>query len=384
MERLTQLVPANLKFARELNGMTITELSEKTSVSKQSISNWENGNRSPDFGTIKRLANILNVPYLLLVSAAREGASTENLALFRSRVAVPKRSKIAFEHVLEIYGDLVTRLSSIVNLPEFRLNKLLTDYKSFRVIENHEIEKKASEMRDFFNLSNGPILNMTTILERSGINVVFINRPGLGINALTKQYKGKFLILLNIADQSAVKIRFSLAHELGHILLHSEYDRKLYAKKEIGKRLEVEANMFASCFLMPASGFLLDVTRTTLGELVRLKKHWKVSVQSMAVRLTQLGIIDSGHEVQIFKEISRKYSRKDEPFDRGIGKIEIEYPSMLNAAIRFLNDEHRSNEVLFELRKDGLESKFLHGLFPYISFPEQNVEPYMPKLRLLK
>lgn len=383
MERLTQLVPENLKFARELSGINITELSEKMGVSRQAISNWENGNRSPNFVTMKRLANILDVPYRFLVSS-REETSTDRLALFRSRVAVPKRSKISFEHTLEIYGDVVIRVSRMVSWPTFSLNKLLTNYKSFRVIDNSEIEKKALEMRDFFNLSDGPILNMTAILERSGINVVFVNRPGLGIDALTKEYKGKFLVLLNIAEQSAVRIRFSLAHELGHILLHSGYDRRLYAKKEIGKRLEVEANTFASCFLMPADGFLLDVTKITLGGLVRLKKHWKVAVQAMAVRLTQLGIIDTEHEVQIFKEISRKYSRKDEPFDRGVGKIEIEYPGLMNSAIKFLDDEHRSSKILIELRKDGFDPKFLHGLFPYITFLEKSAEPSMPKLRLLK
>ena len=67
-----------------------------------------------------------------------------------------------------------------------------------------------------------------------------------------------------------------------------------------------------------------------------------------------------------------------------MGKIEIEYPGLMNSAIKFLDDEHRSSKILIELRKDGFDPKFLHGLFPYITFLEKSAEPSMPKLRLLK
>ena len=383
METISRLDPAKLKFARELRSETIVSLANKLGVSRQAISNWENGNRIPEFNMIQGISKELNVPYSFLVSK-EEICISSNMALFRSKVAIPKRTLISFERILDLYSLFIRKTAELVSLPKFSLSSLILKNKEFSILDERTIENETKKVRESFSLGNGPISNVTALLERAGIMIAYISEPKSGVYALTKKVNNRYFILLNIYEQSAVRIRFSLAHELGHILLHSNYDPGIYKNTTLHKRLEKEADLFASMLLMPQDGFLLDVIRPTLGGLTILKPHWKVSIQSMAMRLCQLGIIDESHKIIIFKEISRKYSRFNEPYDNGKNKIKIDYPSLMNAAFEFLNNQGVDYKNYFS--KEGIPVEFIQKEFGYLSFlslPDRS-DNKVPHLRIVK
>jgi Zn-dependent peptidase ImmA (M78 family) len=100
--------------------------------------------------------------------------------------------------------------------------------------------------------------------------------------------------------------RFTIAHELGHLLLHKDEELHIDERFPIGLRSglsslaqddrEIEANQFAAELLMPL-GFLredleslrLDVE--TEETIHRLAERYQVSVQAMTVRLTSKGAL---------------------------------------------------------------------------------------------
>jgi Zn-dependent peptidase ImmA (M78 family) len=110
--------------------------------------------------------------------------------------------------------------------------------------------------------------------------------------------------------------RFTLAHELGHMILHSyddvHYDRKGYgygygrvmmrdSSSSTGEnRDEVEANFFAAELLMPRamvykhllSGQVQDYLEEDFSDTVKhVAKEFGVSQQALSIRLVQLGIV---------------------------------------------------------------------------------------------
>ena len=108
-------------------------------------------------------------------------------------------------------------------------------------------------------------------------------------------------------DHPKPRQRFSVAHELGHFLLHSgdqlhvdrggQYQIKL-RNEESSKGIdpeEKEANAFAAELLMPQK-FLesdLDEIRSLNDEAVaNLAERYEVSQQAMAFRLANLGYIE--------------------------------------------------------------------------------------------
>ncbi len=128
---------------------------------------------------------------------------------------------------------------------------------------------------------------------------------------------GQAVIGIN-KSHSPTRQRFTLAHEIGHLMLHSfddlHYDRKGYGS-EFGRvrkrdassstgenRDEVEANFFAAELLMPeellhnelASREMHDFLEADFDSAVKLlAKQFKVSPQSLTVRLVQLGILSA-------------------------------------------------------------------------------------------
>lgn len=103
-----------------------------------------------------------------------------------------------------------------------------------------------------------------------------------------------------------VRQRFTIAHELGHYLLHKggvHVDRNFavrFRDSQSGKakqKPEIEANRWAAELLMPTRFLKQDMDKPTLNmgdeDLVNfLAKRYEVSIQAMAIRLANLGYIE--------------------------------------------------------------------------------------------
>ncbi len=108
-------------------------------------------------------------------------------------------------------------------------------------------------------------------------------------------------------SNSRQRKRFTIAHEIGHYLLHAKSSKLFIDKKEkilyrntnssTGESLrEIEANAFAASLLMPRKLILQEleiVTNVTEGKFIKaLAKKFDVSEQAITIRLTNLGLID--------------------------------------------------------------------------------------------
>lgn len=103
------------------------------------------------------------------------------------------------------------------------------------------------------------------------------------------------------------RIRFTIAHEIGHLILHAK-DSKLFVDKEekmiyrdgnssTGELLkEREANAFAAALLMPAKLLRQEIEKhkeeTKEKSISAIAKKFLVSEQAITIRLTNLGLID--------------------------------------------------------------------------------------------
>ena len=170
-------------------------------------------------------------------------------------------------------------ISNKFNLRSFQLPRYALKNSTFRCIDFEQIDSIASQVRTQFSLGMGPISNMTLLIERMGIRVNFIDFENDKIDALTEKIGSQYFISINSRRTSSVRIRFNLAHELGHILLHSGYSHNDISNNSKHKRIEQEAQHFASALLMPEKGLALDMAQTNMNFLKGLKLHWLVSLQ---------------------------------------------------------------------------------------------------------
>lgn len=315
-----------LKNARRLRGMTITALAEKTGISKQSISFYENGDNKPESQRTVALAAALNVPvsFFFLVDDYR----TETPATyFRSLASATKLSRVSqslkLEYVAKIYEALLEYIDfPTLNLPDieysgmYRLNDPDSEDMMFR-----ELESLATKVRNDWNLGDGPIDDLQYILESNGIIVTGFDTTEEDIDAFSQRTILKndevCFIAVDQGKKPAGRIRFDMAHELAHLLIHPwSEDIDLLSKEEFKLR-ETEANIFASAFLLPRNTFGRDISSypTDLEYYQWLRKKWKTSIQAMMYRTRQLGIITGNQFQYMMRQVSKRGWRKSEPGD---------------------------------------------------------------------
>jgi Zn-dependent peptidase ImmA (M78 family) len=125
---------------------------------------------------------------------------------------------------------------------------------------------------------------------------------------------------------SGDRLRFTLAHELGHIVMH-----------EIPHPgIENEADKFAAEFLMPARDIGQYLTGLTLPKAAQLKPFWKVSMAAIVYRAKELGKISDTQFRYLFYQLGAGNMRKKEPTSLD---VPIEQPTIQRNLLDFFRKE---------------------------------------------
>jgi Zn-dependent peptidase ImmA (M78 family) len=156
-------------------------------------------------------------------------------------------------------------------------------------------------VRDEWGLGYDPIPKLAELLEERGVKVLSIDLDDIDGLAAKVNRRGREAARVIVVRKNiwAERKRFTLAHELGHMVM----------APAAGVDEEKAAHRFAGAFLMPA-----DVLRTEVGahrsmiglaELVALKLRFGVSIQAIAFRCKDLGIIGSKPFSDLFRVFTR-------------------------------------------------------------------------------
>ena len=293
-----------LKEALQFREKKMTELADETGISKQSLSLYANGGNVPPFDNVIKIARVLEFPTDFFMSEDLCTVSTGN-TYFRSQASATKKSRNAQKIKLEYVSKMYEVILNYMNVPELNLPDTtginipddIADVDSEQAIK--EIEKLSKLVREYWNLGNGPIENLQYVLQSNGIIVTGFRDVDIGIDAFSQQItidgKMVYIIALSIGTKPIERLRFDMAHELGHILMHTwGEDNEEISKDEFNVR-EKQANMFASALLLPKETFSKSISAypTNIDYYLALKKKWKVSMQAMMYRTRQLDIISA-------------------------------------------------------------------------------------------
>ncbi len=152
----------------------------------------------------------------------------------------------------------------------------------------HVAERQAGMLLSAFGISS-PAISHELIAELPFLTVA--RRAGFPSSGMTTRTDKGWVIVLK-SDERAERQRFTLAHELKHLLddpfIHRLYPRTaLYSAHE---RAERTCDYFAACLLMPKSLLTRDWC-AGMQRVEYLARRYRVSRQAMGVRLSQLGLL---------------------------------------------------------------------------------------------
>ncbi|MER6396883.1 ImmA/IrrE family metallo-endopeptidase [Kitasatospora sp. NPDC001603] len=149
--------------------------------------------------------------------------------------------------------------------------------------------------------------NLVHLLEANGVRVFSLPSDCLDADAFSTTRSGTPFIFLN-TRKSGERGRFDAAHELGHLVMHSEH------RIPHGVEAEQEAQQFASSFLMPRSGILAQkLNGATIERILSAKRKWGVAAMALTYRLNDLGLISEWSYRTTAKQLSQMGFRRSEP-----------------------------------------------------------------------
>ncbi|CAM5275567.1 hypothetical protein ATER59S_00150 [Aquamicrobium terrae] len=291
-----------LLLARQYRGRSQAEVAEAAGLDQGHYSRIERGllNAPPSEETIHPIAEVLDFP----MSFFFQGDEISGLPLSVHDASWRKRASVKASDLKRLHAELNLRIMHIRRYLE------AVDLDAERPLPRLDAEdmggadKVASYVRRAWMVPDGPIGSLTTLCERAGVLVVqcdFVEK----IDGVTMRLRDlPPLIFLN-KNAPPDRMRHSLAHELGHLIMHSVPT----------ETMEEEADLFAGELLAPLSQLRADFIggKISLERLVQLKKFWKVSVASLLYRAARGGFLTSNQAGYLWRQLSARGWRKREP-----------------------------------------------------------------------
>lgn len=305
-----------LRIARQARGWSQAELARRSGVSQANLSKLENGLIGATDEVLDGVSAALRFPRDFFFQNDRVIGLPMSVQ-YRKRASVGQKAIERLEAELNIRILHLRRLLDAAELePELPLPRM--DVDEF----GGDPEHISGLVRRTWLVPSGPIRNLTGLVERAGCIVVHCDFAALKVDGFTVQIPDMPPCIFLNRNQPADRQRFSLAHELGHVVMH----------RVPSPTMEDEANAFAAAMLMPASDVRPHLSgRLTLQRLAGLKPIWRVSMAALLVRAKTIGAITANQSQYLWRQMSAMGYKLVEPAELD---FRAEEPSVLPEIIR--------------------------------------------------
>ena len=336
-----RLTPARFRDARKALRLTQTELGERVGVTRQSISAYEVGDKTPEPETFSAIARALQQPTSFFTTPDLDVFGEFRPRFFRKFGPDTLRRNEACTIFGKWFIQIAKYIDDYVNYPLVDIPYNFPANPSGRYSDD-EIELIAEETRKRWGLGLGPISNVLALFESKGVAVCRHVIEGERVEAFSFWNGDRPFIFMASEKDSGARIRFDLAHEVGHLILHRWVEQEEIEIPKTLKIIEAEADRFASAFLLPRRSFPNEVYTSKLDAFVDLKRRWRVSIQAMIYRCRDLELIDDSQFTNLYKQISYRKWRTREPLDDP-QLIPLEQPRLLRRAVELILQGNRKH-----------------------------------------
>lgn len=276
-----------LQRARKAAGLSLRALGDMVGLSHASIKKYEDGDAMPASDVLIKIARSLGVRveyFFRPENVALEGVE------YRKRSSLPKKRLDAITH--EII-DMVERRIELENLfpaPPVKVFELISDLP-VRIESLNEIEKIADDVRNTWGLGLDPIPDLIDVLETHGVRVFMVHdETSDKFDGLAAKVNGMPVVVVS-SNWPGDRQRFTLAHELGHLMLNG--------RLADGINEEKACNRFAGAFLLPAASIRQELgphrNAIELKELSLLKDEFGLSMLGILYRTLDLGLVSPAY-----------------------------------------------------------------------------------------
>jgi Zn-dependent peptidase ImmA (M78 family)/DNA-binding XRE family transcriptional regulator len=298
---MKDIISQKIKNARALKGFSQQELADMIGVSKQMISKYEKGESIPTSSNLLKLGKSLKVKidYFFKTSKIELG-----ILNFRKKSSFSIKKQESLKQLIKLNLENYLEIEDLLQI----------DYSFKNSIENEkvssvkDIERIVLSLRSVWQIGLDPIHNIIQLLEDNEIKVIELFDVEDNFDGLATFVNDKFPVIVVNGNFPVERKRFTLLHELGHLLLNLI---NCDLKEE-----ENYCNKFASEFLFPKKLVIKEfgVKRDliSLNELIEVQKKYGISIQAIVYRLVDANIFTENKKTEFYKKINFNPSLKRE------------------------------------------------------------------------
>lgn len=337
--------PAMLQLARSARSVTQEEVARTSGVTQALLSKIENRLiETPSAEVVDALARALGFP----TSFFFQRDDVIGLSHFHHR----KRAKLG--------AKPLARIHAVTNIRRMHIQRLISSWEkeALKPIPQIDLDdvrltpaQLAARMREYWTLPRGPVSCLSSIIEAAG-GIIVLSDFGTGLlDGISFRLPGLPPLFFMNSQVPGDRFRFSLAHELGHMIMHGMPDDD--------EKMERQADEFAAAFLMPAQDIRPYLSSVSLSKLGRVKPLWRVSIKSLIRRSHDLRLITSNQYKLLNIEYNKARYGGGEPHP-----IDVEKSTLLARLVEHhLNGLGYSTDELAQLLCIG-ENDFRRAYLP--------------------
>lgn len=322
--------PEMFTTVKESAGLTQTAIAQAVGVSQATVSKIENGFEEPSDEFLRSVADIAGVPAELFDAGDSLLQSSVYDIFHKKRLTLPQKP--------------LKQANASARIVRLQVGKLLRSFDelpgnlripSLPIEQYGSADEVAGLVRAVWQMPAGPVADLVELVESTGTPVLLRDLGHEKLRAMSmpsgRNDGGQIIILNNSLPASAQ--RFSLAHEVGHLVMHDGTG---------SESMEKEADAFASALLMPADSVTPKLRNLKFGDLGILKRHWRVSFAALIYRAHALGVVSERQYRNLNIQLNGlPNGRKREP-----GEFPAEAPTLVVRAIEFYLQQGYSIEQL--------------------------------------
>lgn len=289
---MENLVAYRIRNARKLKGLSMKEVADVLEVSKQMISKYEKGISMPNSAKLIKLSKLFNLKTDYFFNSFKIEL---NKVTFRKKSSFPAKKQDSLKEQIKIKLENYLYVEDSLSIDYSFTNPI--DHILIRNIE--DIEKAVYQLKTKWEIGFDPVHNIIQILEDKRIKIIEISDIDNKFDGLATFVDDKYPIIVLNERFPVERKRFSLLHELGHLLLNIAKDTDL-------KEEEI-CNKFASEFLIPRETLSEEFggkrKHITLSELTSIQEKYGVSIKAIVYKLRDIGILSDSQHSGFYKKI---------------------------------------------------------------------------------
>lgn len=298
---MESIVSTRIKNSRIHKGLSLQEVADNIGVSKQMISKYETGKSIPNSTKLIALSKLFSqkVDYFFRKPEVELG-----------EINFRKKSKFGNKKINSLKEDIRIQIENYLLIENIcNLNIVFNNpIQNLPIQSKNDIVLAVKSLRESWKIGNDAIHNIIELLEYNEIKVIEVEDDSSLFDGLATIIDEKYYVLVINKNMPIERKRFTLLHELGHLLLNITSTEN--------KEIEKYCNLFASEMLLSEENAKMEFgeKRSSISkeELKNIQEKYGISVAAIVYKLGNINIISQEKTATFFKQMNSNLILKKE------------------------------------------------------------------------